>query len=326
MIVEYSEKYEKAWDRFVMEESCNGTFLQTRNFLNYHDPSRFKDNSLMFMKGTSIIAVIPAHVCVIENKKVFFSHLGSTFGGIILGKQNKKISDVKNLFEELDLYLNDNGFSKVLFKLTSLFYSKEKSELLDYFLFLNGYQCICEMGYYIDLSKYNVLDIPSNFNSSRRRGYKHSQKYDLVFSELVADEKIADFYAVLCDNMKKFGTNPIHSLDELFDLRERLEDSIKFYGVFEKNEIIAGSMVFCFEKNIFHTQYLASNQSKLMLYPSEFLYTNLIQETINLGYRYISFGTSTLDHGKILNSTLAQFKEGFGTKEYINRTYCKDIN
>ena len=32
----YTAEQEAAWDRFVMQESGNGTFLQTRNFLNYH--------------------------------------------------------------------------------------------------------------------------------------------------------------------------------------------------------------------------------------------------------------------------------------------------
>ena len=32
----YTADQEAAWDRFVMQESGNGTFLQTRNFLNYH--------------------------------------------------------------------------------------------------------------------------------------------------------------------------------------------------------------------------------------------------------------------------------------------------
>ena len=55
-LIKYEDNYEKAWDRFVLEESINGTFLQTRNFLNYHPTGRFEDNSLMFMKGNNIIA------------------------------------------------------------------------------------------------------------------------------------------------------------------------------------------------------------------------------------------------------------------------------
>ena len=37
----YTADQKAAWDRFVMQESGNGTFLQTRNFLNYHPAGRF---------------------------------------------------------------------------------------------------------------------------------------------------------------------------------------------------------------------------------------------------------------------------------------------
>ena len=43
----YTPADEAEWDRFVMHESGNGTFLQTRNFLNYHPAGRFTDASLM---------------------------------------------------------------------------------------------------------------------------------------------------------------------------------------------------------------------------------------------------------------------------------------
>ena len=36
----YTPADEAEWDRFVMHESGNGTFLQTRNFLNYHPAGR----------------------------------------------------------------------------------------------------------------------------------------------------------------------------------------------------------------------------------------------------------------------------------------------
>ncbi len=36
------EKAVKNWDYFVENKSINGTFLQTRNFLNYHE----EENSL----------------------------------------------------------------------------------------------------------------------------------------------------------------------------------------------------------------------------------------------------------------------------------------
>ena len=69
----YDSNFETAWDNFVLKESVNGTFLHTRNFLNYHPEGRFEDCSLMVMNGTNIVAVIPACKIVEGRKNIFFS-------------------------------------------------------------------------------------------------------------------------------------------------------------------------------------------------------------------------------------------------------------
>ncbi len=322
-LMEYEKSYEAAWDRFVLEESINGTFLQTRKFLNYHPEGRFEDNSLMFMKGNNIIAVIPANIVRHGGEKKLISHMGSTFGGIVLGKPYKKIDETDTILSELDDYLTSNRFTQISLKMTSRLYTEMESELLDYLLFLHNFKSACEIGYAVDFLHYNP-DIASNFNASRRRGYKNSLKKELRYKLLAADSDVAQFYAVLVNNMKKFRTQPLHTLEELLEFKNcRLKQNISFYGVYFEDTIVAGSMVFHFGKKVFHTQYLAANQDNLSLYPSEFLYMKLIETAKEQEFEKISFGTSTLEHGKILNKSLAQFKEGFGTFEYVNRTYTK---
>lgn len=324
MIVLYEDKYEGAWDRFVLEESINGTFLQSRKFLNYHPGSRFKDASFMVMKGNNIVAAVPA--CVIEQntKLKLISHMGSTFGGIILGKEYKKVAEIENIFSEMEIFFKERKYEEVTFKMTSWLYGKDETEVLEYFLSKSGYIQSLEIGYYINFEKYNTEMIEQNFNASRRRGYRKSIGHNMKFGELHTKEELADFYRVLCDNMKKFDTIPVHSLEELTDLWvNRIPQNVRFFGLKYENKMIAGSMVFSFEKKVFHTQYLACDQNYLELYPSEALYYDLIRQAVNECYEYISFGTSTLEHGTVLNKTLAQFKEGFGTREYVNRTYRK---
>lgn len=325
VLVEYSSQYEKAWDRFVLQESINGTFLQTRNFLNYHPVERFEDNSLMFMKGNNIIAVIPANVIEEKEEKRLISHAGSTFGGIVLGKSYKKVGEVDAILNKLDEYLTENKFTEISLKMTGRIFSGSQSEIIDYFLFLHHYAPICEMGYAIDFQSFNS-DISANFSASRRRGYKHALKNELNFRQLISSKEVTEFYSVLSDNMKKFDTVPLHTLEELLEFKnDRLKQNVMFYGVYFKENMVAGSMVFSFDKEVFHTQYLATSQDKLYLYPNEFLYKSLIETAREQGYKWISFGTSTLEHGKVLNKSLAQFKEGFGTIEYVNKTYEKRL-
>lgn len=324
-IIKYDKTYENKWDRFVLNECANGTFLQTRNFLSYHPQGRFEDHSLLFVNGTTIVAVLPAHVESRKNTARFLSHQGSTFGGIVIGQNYCNVSYVERILDSFEEYIKEKGFNEIVLKQTSQLYQKKDSNLIDYFLYLNGYECSQELGYYIDFDEYNK-DIISNFSSSRRRDYRYSLKNNFNFRQLQTEKEIQDFYNVLCDNYTKFHKTPVHTFEELLDFKySRMPQNIDFYGVYLEDKLIAGGMVFLFANGIMHTQYLAVKQEHRDLFANEFLYTNIIKLAQQNNYKKLSFGTSTLEEGKVLNRNLALYKEGFGTKEYINFRYRKNI-
>lgn len=326
-IEQYSDEFEKKWDEFVLNNSINGTFLQTRNFIKYHPKGAFLDNSLIIFKGSNtIVAVIPACVYYEENLKTFYSHMGSTFGGIILNKKFNDIEHVNEIIKVLNNYFEKGIYSKVIFKNTSQLFSVGNINLIDYFLFKDEYNCYDEISFYIDFKEYNE-DIVSNFTASRRRGYKYSLKNNLEFKKLTTCNEIKLFYDILCNNLKKFNSKPVHNINQLIDFKEnRLTKVVDFYGVYFKDNLIAGSMVFKFDTKVFHTQYLAADQNYLNLYSMNFLDTNLIKTAKEEGFEYFSFGISTENNGRILNYNLAEFKEGFGTTYSINRIFYKVFN
>lgn len=322
-LIPYSSEFEGKWDSFVLNYSANGTMLQTRKFLSYHSQDRFVDNSLVIMKGTELIGVIPANLIETSEGKKLYSHQGSTFGGVILGKNNIKVSVLENVFIGLDNYCIENKIYEISLKMTSALYSKNSSELLNYYLFNHGYTCNLEVGYFIDFNKYND-DIPSNFSPSVRRHYKSAKKNGLFFRELKNRKEIKMFYDVLLDNYKKFGTQPAHSLNDLYLLKyDILKDRIRFFGVFKGDDAVASSMVFDFDHKVFHTQYLASRLAYSNLYVNEYLYTNLISCAKDNKFAFFSLGTATLEGGAKINYNLAQYKEQYGTDQYVNQTYHK---
>lgn len=325
-IEQYNDSFEEKWDKFVLSNSINGTFLQTRSFLNYHPSDRFKDNSLVIFKGnTTIIAVIPACTIYENREKVLYSHLGSTFGGIIINRSFNNIDHINGIMQTLNDYLKEKNFNKIVLKNASDLFSNGNINLLNYFLFKDGFLSYDEVSFYINFKEYKD-DLISNFTSSRRRDYKYSLKNNLKFKKLIITEEIELFYQILCNNLKKFDSKPVHSLEELIDFKEnRLKDIVDFYGVYKDNILIAGSMVFKFGKSVFHTQYLAADQSYLNLYPMNYLDTNLIKIAKEEGFEYFSFGISTENHGKTLNYNLANFKEGFGTTYSLNKTFYKSV-
>ncbi len=321
MIVRFDRCYEEEWDRFVLEKSINGCFLQTRNFLNYHRNGKFIDHSLLFYKGEKIVAVMPANE--LKNGELI-SHQGSTFGGIIIREQFASIANYDWIFAELYEYLAANHIKQLVIRTSNwLYYRKDiHIELLDYYYERNKFKVLSEVGFFIELDKITE-GFEGEFATLKKRKLKKAVKNNLLFKELDSEREVTEFYDVLSDNMKKFGTVPIHSLEEMLEFKkQRLKDVVFFYGVYDQAEMIAGSMVFNFnKKRVFHTQYLASRQDKLEMCPNEFLYAHLIKEAKQQGYRFLSYGTSTLEHGEVLNRNLALYKEGFNTESYVNKAY-----
>ena len=57
-VLPYTDEWETEWDRFVMKESGNGTFLHTRRFLNYHPKKKFTDASFLILNEKKAIAAV----------------------------------------------------------------------------------------------------------------------------------------------------------------------------------------------------------------------------------------------------------------------------
>ena len=243
----------------------------------------------------------------------------------MMAKAFYDIEHVGAVVRALDGWLLGSGFEKVVLKQTSDLFSSKPTDLLSYFLFQRGYAHYAELSFAVDCRAL-AEDVTSVFASARRRGYHHAEKNGLAFIALSEDEQIERFFNILCGNLAKFGSRPVHTLDELLEFKHhRLSDIIRFYGVYAGDEMIAGSMVFLFGKRVFHTQYLAADPAFLQLYPMNFLNTELIKEAKALGFSWLSFGISTEERGRVLNEGLAKFKEGFGAVCINNETYFKDI-
>lgn len=323
-IERFNNENKERWDSFIINDSANGTFLHSRRFLNYHK-DRFVDYSLLVKKSTSIVAIIPACEIVEQNKRIFYSHKGSTFGGIVINKRFNDINHINSVFSIMEEYLMKQDFDKIILKNTSEIFCESNTSILDYFHYKYNYKDCNELSLYIDFSKYLPI-IENNFSASKRRDLKYSLKYNLQFKVLVTDEEVNCFYKLLVESLKKHNTKPVHSLEELLNFKNiRFKDIVKFYGVYYKDNLIAGSMVFNFNNNVFHTQYLASDSSYSNYYPMNFLNYNLIKEAYINKFKFFSFGINTEDKGKVLNTSLAQFKEGFGAIGSINRTYYKEL-
>lgn len=139
------------------------------------------------------------------------------------------------------------------------------------------------------------------------------------------DDEIVDFHHVLSINLEKFNTKPVHSKEELLDLKNnRLNGEVKFYGAYLEEKLISGTMVFEFEKyKCAHTQYLAADLEYNKLSPMSFVYYKVAELYIKKGYDYLSWGIATEDRGAKINMGLLKNKEEFGSEHVLVKSYEK---
>lgn len=321
----FNESQENVWDDFVLNKSMNGTFLQTRKFINYHQKGKFQDSSLIIYKGNDIVGVILACICMIDGEKYFFSHRGTTFGGFVISKQVYNVSSISEIMDLVEEKIKEFGCTRSYLKQTASIFQKQNTDLVDYFLYQKGYQEYTELNFYMHLDRYSE-EVISQFSSSKRRDYRYSLKNNLTFKRLDNEKEIKQFYDVLQLNLQKLNLHSVHSYEDLLDLKfNRFNAMIEFYGVYYEDKMIAGSMIFIFDEHIFHTQYLSSDQKYLKLYPMDFLICNLIQVAVDKKMDLFTFGICTEDQGRYINLGLSRFKEGFGTEYCLNKSYEKRL-
>lgn len=324
-IEKYKKEKKDVWDEFVLNQSCNGTFLQTRNFLEYHE-DKFHENSLFFLDNEKIIAVLPAHIYSKNGFKQFMSHQGSTYGGLVINCKYYKARKVQEVLDCLDNYAKENSINEIVLKITPKLFCTKKPDLLQYMLTLNGYENFGELSTYVDLAKTNE-DILLSFDETKRKIVRRLRKNDITLKKLVSDEDIYNFCTLLELNLKKHNAMPIHSYENLLDFKNsRLTNNVEFFGVFIDDKMCAAGMMFLFNKlKIAHAQNLSTDPNSPYADSITYLYYSMIEEYKKRDFDYVSWGKSTEDRGKILNFNLLRNKEAYGSDYDLNYTYFKII-
>ena len=326
IIQPYDASRAEKWDAFVMSHAMNGTFLHTRRFLNYHPEGRFEDASLMVYNNQELCAVIPAAAQTVDGKRMLRSHPGSTFGGVIAGPEMLRAPKMVELLADVDAYAREQGFEACEMKLTSDLFASMPTDCLQYALYHAGYTDEIEIAAYLPVEGKTHEQLVAEYSFNKRYDLKKCEKAGLAMRRLHTHEELQAFYELLCWNLQKFDAKPVHTLEELVEFHEeRLKNEIVFIGVFEpEGRMVAGACLFYFaQANVLHTQYLATAPDVKKYVPSTCLYDSVIRTGLEMGVKTISFGTSTHDRGRVLNTGLIQNKEGYGALHSLNRIYTK---
>ena len=298
-IIPYSREYKSRWDRFVA--SLNGTykgskntsFLFQRDFMEYHQ-DRFEDFSLLIFKEEKLRAVLPAN----REGATLYSHQGLTYGGLVLDAEIR-LKEVMEIFKELLGFLSQSGIEELELKMLPQFYQELPGDELDYLLFLTEAKLIkAETAAVIDYRNRIPL------NSSRKNAVNQAVKAGFTIQKTTDFEPFWD--QVLIPNLEvQHDAEPTHSLEEITTLAKRFKYNIHQFEVRDaQNQLLAGATIPDGKK-----------QGAL-----DFLFQQFIEEHFSHKW-YFDFGTSNEQAGTKLNAGLQFWKETFGARTRIQRTY-----
>lgn len=306
----YKDDYKPEWDAFV-RESKNGTFLFYRDFMEYHS-NRFEDYSLMFYIDDRLAAIMPGHI----EDKVYYSHRGLTYGGLIMGEETTA-ANVVTIFDHLTHTFQHQGIKKIVYKAMPHIYHRLPAEEDLYALFRSN-AFISES----NISSTILLSKRLKYSDSRKNGLKKAKKNKLTVEQ---SEDLATFWQILGDNLKaKYDKKPVHSLAEITYLKEKFPAEIQFFAVSDADgNMLGGCLLFEMEK-VVHAQYTAANEEG----KNKGAIDILIDHIINAVYpykTYFDYGTSTENGGHYLNESLIYQKEGFGARGIVYNTYTINL-
>lgn len=291
----YTPELNLQWDDAVTQ-SKNGIFLFYRDYMDYHR-DRFLDHSLLVYRKNKVVAVFPAN----QNGAEIISHGGLTFGSLVMSPDLKAVEALEAISAIIEYY-GIQLVSRIIYKAVPyIFHSYPAQEDL---------YALQRIGAHIfrrDLSSVVNIKEAIRFSESKRQAVNKCQNIGITVQENV---DFITYWPLLTEVLSKFGTAPVHSLDEIRTLKARFPENIKLFEATLDGQLLAGTVIYDFGKTI-HTQYMANSQEGRKLGALDYINHVLISDI----YRkkdYYSFGISTEEAGMKLNEGLVQQKEMMG--------------
>lgn len=294
------------WDAFI-NASKNGIFMFKRGYMDYHS-DRFTDHSLMFYNDEELVALMP----ISQHGNEFRSHGGLTYGGMICGYGMKQHT-MDECFDALMEYMRMNGIDTLLYKPVPYIYSRYPSEEALYALWRKGAQLVRrDVSTTIEFTE-NPIKMPkgrkAQISRAKREGIVVVQSTDFeAFIEL-ENQVLSQYH----------GQKAVHTGAELALLHSRFPNNIRIYAAMHDGRMEAGVLLFVYD-NMVHTQYMASSEYGRKNGALDLVIASVIDE-YRTSKRYLDFGISTEDAGRVLNNGLISQKEGFGGRSVMYDFY-----
>ena len=149
-----------------------------------------------------------------------------------------------------------------------------------------------------------------------------AQRADVVVGE---SDQWEAYWQLLTDVLvERHEARPVHSIDEMRLLHSRFPDNIVLYTATVGDRLMAGVVVY-YTETVAHSQYIAASVEGRDCHALTMLFEHLKGEAIARGCRYLDFGISTEEHGRVLNHGLVQQKSRLGGRATVTQVLALDI-
>ena len=308
-IKKYTSADQPLWDHFV-SNAKNSTFLFYRDFMEYHS-DRFKDYSLMILKGEELFALLPAN----RLKNELFSHQGLSYGGFLLNAK-AQFQDIVNAFQVLLWFIDSEGITSLHIKSLPLIYHKNLNQEISFLLSALKAEVEKNESYYVieNLERYKP-------NRNRKRAIKLAKEQEV---QIKKEGDLVYFWKHILTNnlLNKFGVNPVHSVEEIQYLKSRFPNQIQFFSAEKDGSIHAGVVMFISDQ-VAHFQYSSGDDMRSENGALDILFHYIIERFKHK--KYISFGSSSTDRTYKIDKGLAYWKESFGAKLISQKSYKIEV-
>lgn len=300
------------WDNKI-ERSWNGTLQHQKKFLDYHS-DKFKTFYLRYFSDGLEVFVSG----VKDTRNFFVSHPGAAFGDFVYNKR-PNLDEYKRSINVFKRFLEEKSFKGALLKRVPMVFQQTVWKIPEFIDEELGFTIKNRRLYqYIDLKKVGDM------SSGRKGELKKFGDFKIRFmnANKLDMNVIQAFYNDLIISLKRFNTEPKHSLTEIIDLMQRYPKNIELAWVSNELGYKAYSLIFEINRSL-HTQYLVRSN----ITDSTGSMTRLCTELVSLARKrnldYLSLGVSSdpqFDSG--LNEGIYNFKRSLGAQEEIIADYC----
>lgn len=306
-IIPYTPDQADEWNAFVAQ-SKNGTFLFDRRYMDYH-ADRFDDCSLMCFLDGRLFCLIPAN----RVGDTLYSHQGLSYGGMIMSADTTTAKTCL-FYEELNVFLREKGIRRVVYRPVPHIYHRLPAEEDLYAIFLKCHASLAAR----DVASVIFFDRLLKWKRDRHYAANKARTNGI---EVRQTDDYETFWHILSENLlTKFGTRPVHSLEEMMLLKGRFPGNIQLWAAFSPDgEMLAGTVLYLCN-DVVRAQYISASPEGKRLHAVDGLYDRLIHNVF-AGYRLFDLGTSNKPHSSDLHDSLIYQKEGFGARAVCWDTY-----